>query len=241
MNTWLQRMHSCADRRSVFLESYALTTCTLMATLESDDIRDPDWAMSLLDLLADYYFATLEPVHPFPSAGPPAWEVAHRLSRDQTLSAGDSLLLGMNAHINNDLPQALAAVLQRDWPMPSARLARRRQDFWAITDVIAATTDCADARRVFSRIIRAWRMDAWETALALVTSGDAGWESAICEDIEHAALKRAHLIACSAGFREHLVAMPNHELHRAFDRHRTPSCRCGIGTTAHDSWSVASA
>ena len=240
MDSWLRRMDAAADRKALFLRSYGLSTCTLIAALESDEIRDPEWCLALLDLCAGYYFATLEPVHPFPTMSPPAWEVAHRLTPDLATSDGDALLLALNAQINNDLPQALATVLDREWPVPSLRLRRRHDDFCTLVDLVADTTTCTSSTWAFARIVRSWGAGTWETALALVTSGDARWRSAICEDLEHAALKRAHVIACMTGLREHLVAMPSHDLHRAFDRLRGGACRCHIAAASVDSWVTAS-
>jgi len=207
-----------------------------MAALEGGDFADSDWALSLLDVFEDYYFATLQPTAPFPTTCPPAWEVAHRLGADPRTTAGDALFLAVNAHINNDLPQALAAQLDREWPMRGSRLASRRHDFWTLTDVIAETIGAAGAPWSLARIVRSWRSDVWDTALALVTASGNRWQTAICEDVEHAALKRAHLIACVRGMREHLIALPTHELHKSFDRHRGTVCRCNIATAPCDTW-----
>ncbi len=241
MTAWLQQLDATGDRRSIFLRCYAWATCNLMAALESDEIRDPDWTLSLATLLGDYYFATLGSAQPFHSVCPPAWEVAHRLGSEPQTPHDDAVLLGLNAQVNHDLPLTLATLLERDWPMPSARLGRRRQDFLSFVDVIAEATPTPGADWVLPRIVRGWSTDVWETALALLTAGDAAWRSAICEDIEHAALKRAHIIACEAGMREHLVALPSSALHRAFDRHRAGSCRCGIAAARCDSWSTVAA
>ena len=237
---WLRSMDATGDRRGLFLRTYGLNTCTLIATLESGAVHDPEWSLSLLELLADFYFATLESVHPFPTVCPPAWEVAHRLAADGAVGDGDALLLSLSAQLNNDLPQALATVLDREWPLPGARLGRRHGDFRTMLDVVAETTECSSASWVFSRILRSWGASAWETALMLVTAGDTRWRSAICEDLEHAALKRAHVIACVTGLREHLVAMPSEDLHRAFDRHRAAVCRCNIAAAGVDSWAAVS-
>jgi hypothetical protein len=236
MSRCLRRLDSAGDQRGILLRQYARSTCSVMATLEGGRFADSEWALSLLDLFEDYYFATLREVHPFPSVCPPAWEVAHRLATDPGTSKSDALLLALNAHINNDLPQALATLLERQWPASSAALRRHRQDFWTLTDVIAEAVVDDGRRWALPRIVRSWRGDAWDSALALVTANGPRWQTAICEDIEHAALKRAHLIACVSGMREHLIAMPTHELHRAFDRHRRPRCRCLIASAPCDSW-----
>lgn len=212
-----------------------------MSALEADDVEDRDWSLVLLDLFEDFYFATLQSTHPFPSICPPSWHAAHTLAESGAVDAEEALLLALNAHINNDLPQALASLLEREWPARPSRLARRRNDLWTIVDVIAETATVEGGRWSLPRIIRAWRADVWDNSLLLLTAATPRWQSAIAEDIEHAAMKRAHLIACLGGMREHLLVLPTAELHRVFDRHRGRHCRCGLVSAACDSWLSAPA
>ena len=55
------------------------------------------------------------------------------------------VLLGMNAHINYGLPQALVAVITDDEFDDAALLARREADHWAIDAVLAARVAAEDA------------------------------------------------------------------------------------------------
>jgi hypothetical protein len=55
------------------------------------------------------------------------------------------VLLGMNAHINYDLPQALVAVISDEEFDDAALLGRRKADHRAIDDVLAARVAAEDA------------------------------------------------------------------------------------------------
>jgi hypothetical protein len=232
----MHRLDESGDRRAVYLRDYALSLCNVMSALESGRVADSHWTLALLDLFSDFYLATLESVHPFPTAMPPSWEVAHRLAANPNTAHGDLLMLSLNAHINNDLPQALATVLDREWPIPPQLLAIRREDFWRLMDIIAETQHAGCAGWTPERFVLSWRSDVWDTALALVTADDMRWQTAICEDLEHAALKRAHLIACVPAACAHVLALPTYELHRIFDGYRRNPCRCGIAKAACDTW-----
>lgn len=238
ISEWLHRLGVAGDRRALYLRDYAGSLCNVMSALESGRIADANWSLSLLDLFSDFCFATLESLHPFPTVRPPAWDVAHRLAHDGEVPDSAVLMLAFNAHINNDLPQALATRLDREWPMSQRLLTIRREDFWRVTDVMAESEHALPAGWPLRRLLLRWRSEAWDTAMALVTAGDARWRAAICEDLEHAALKRAHVIACMPEPRERLLALRTDELHRVFDRHRSTACRCGIEAAACDSWAV---
>lgn len=241
MTRRLHQLDRMGDRRALYLRDYAGFVCNIMSALESGRIADTEWSLSLLDLFSDFYFSTLESVHPFPTTRPPAWEAAHRLAGDGAVPCETVLLAALNAHMNNDLPQALAVRLDREWPMCSTLLRLRQADFWRVTDVIAEAPHAACPGWDLPGLIERWRADAWDNAMSLVTAPDSRWQGAICEDIEHAALKRAHLIACLPAVRQDLVTLPTHELHRVFDDHRDGGCRCGIRTAPCDSWVTAGA
>ena len=73
-------------------------------------------------------------------AGP--WEVA--FGAPAGLPPLRHVLLGMNAHINYDLPQALLAVITDEEFADPALLARREADHRAIDDVLAARVGAED-------------------------------------------------------------------------------------------------
>jgi len=258
MATWLHRWDATADRRAIFLRCYALMTCNVLDSLDSGRFSDPEGALRLLERFSDYYFATIELI-PFVGTLPPAWQAAHRLAADPNASACEVLLLGLNAHVNNDVPQALADRLAADWPTSPSRLEAIRADFWNIVGVIADSLDAAQqqmatradrllacidvemrplarpAVRSMRDVITAWREGIWEDALTLLTAGDLHWRAAIRDDIEHAAWKRAHLLVCDIDQRDRLVALGTHELHQVFPPHG-PGSACRIGASTCDSW-----
>ncbi|MBV9524259.1 MAG: hypothetical protein JOZ46_00435, partial [Candidatus Dormibacteraeota bacterium] len=179
---------------------------------------------------------------------PPAWAEAHRAAQAQTTEAAEALMLGVSAHLTNDLPQALAYALRSEWPLPAAQLARRRADFDKLLDAVTDTVDslqCLVARfdevlvpdrrglsSVFAtswdvpRMSRSWREGIWQDALTLVTAVDERWSAVIREEIECTASRRAHLLMCPIEHRDELVQLPARELDRRFPvRHLAGQCR----------------
>ena len=95
------------------------------------------------------------------------------------------VLLGMNAHINYDLPQALVAVISDDQFDDAALLARREADHRAIDDVLASRvaaegdelatlpgpfpcpTGCCGRRLGTRRFLREAREKVWANATIL--------------------------------------------------------------------------
>ena len=62
-------------------------------------------------VFAGYYFRAYDDWYGgHPEAVPPAWQAAFRAADRRTVSASGDLLLGINAHVNRDLPFVLAAL-----------------------------------------------------------------------------------------------------------------------------------
>jgi hypothetical protein len=133
-------LRSRDDRRAVFLTVYVAMTARVRAGIEGGEPRfeDPDWTRAYLVAFAEEYrralvdFERSRPV-------PPAWRVAFGASlSDRTLVVQDALL-GINAHIVNDLAFALDEVGIGDGD--GDERARRRADHLAINEVLAGLAD----------------------------------------------------------------------------------------------------
>ena len=188
-------------------------------TNRHERVAEPQWTLHLLDQLAEYYFITVEPDgDDLSRVTPPAWHAAHDATA-ASLPASTAVLLGYNALLSNDLPQAVADLLRERWPLTAARLERRYQDVRLVGD-IAARTVAAPAG-----LLDAWVEDAWCHALMLVTAVDDTWRDAIRDCVEHTAARRAHLITCRIADRNRLLALPAAELDRRFPaRHDAGAC-----------------
>ncbi|WP_418284122.1 DUF5995 family protein [Halorubrum sp. DTA46] len=99
------------DRRSVFLTVYARMTTAVSATLDEGGFDDPAWVTAYLVTFAEYYRRALLAFERRAFASvPQAWLLAFGAAeRGETLVAQDALL-GINAHINDDLTHTLRDV-----------------------------------------------------------------------------------------------------------------------------------
>jgi uncharacterized membrane protein len=82
------------------------------------------------------------------------------------------LLLGINAHINYDLPQALLAVIGPEDFANAALLARRQRDHERIDTILAGRVSAEDAElsaastvTMLDRMLRPFNQAGWKTFL----------------------------------------------------------------------------
>jgi hypothetical protein len=131
MRADLDRLRAREDPRRYFLTVYLRTTLAIHDEILAHGFRDPAWVERWDVAFAGLYLDALErsdrgePV-------PAPWAVA--------VAPADplrSVLAGMNAHINYDLPQALLAVIPApDFDDPE-RLRLRRADHRHVDEVLA--------------------------------------------------------------------------------------------------------
>lgn len=217
----LERWETCSDPRADFARRWAATARQITSAAQRGRFQQGTWILTLLDLLADYYLITVEPDDDdltFVTAG--AWVAAHEIALRRPSQSQRAVLLGFNALICNDLPQAVGDLLTSEWPVGVVRLERRRDDVFRFMDMIAGTMGG------YGRVVRAWSNDVWPRALAVVTAVNDAWRDVIRQDIELTAVRRAHLIACDIPGREGLLTLPEHELDARFPiRHLAEHCR----------------
>ncbi|MBV8445171.1 MAG: hypothetical protein JOZ92_04570 [Candidatus Dormibacteraeota bacterium] len=234
----LERWEVRRDRRAMFLTLYALATDGVHDAVCRDGFRDPLWMLRVVSHLAEHYFITVVPESDDLSrVTPPAWRVAHAAAADpQQCAPAAALLLGLNAHLSNDLPQAIALTLREDWPLTPGQAAGRTHDLEVLGTLLAEAAACAleaDRRGTAhgfcaERIVAAWCDDAWVLAHELATTANAMWWTAMCEEIECTALRRAHLIACDMDHAGDLLGLAGDELHRRFPARHDDGCLLGI-------------
>lgn len=121
---------------AVFTRLYRWTTEQVGAAIAGRSFAAPT-DMTALDIaFADLYFDAVD-AWALGQPAPAAWRPLFAWSQRGSVPALAFALAGMNAHINRDLPVALARSgygrLRRDSP--------QHQDFAAINDVLAATSD----------------------------------------------------------------------------------------------------
>jgi hypothetical protein len=125
-----------------FLGTYERTTLAVGQAVDDGHFEDADWVERWDVAFAELYLSALD-VHL--AGGTPArpWRLAFDTSSD--LPPLRHVLLGINAHVNFDLPQALLAVISpADFADP-VLMASRRRDHERIDSVLADRVAAEDA------------------------------------------------------------------------------------------------
>jgi hypothetical protein len=146
-------------------------------------------------------------------AVPPAWAIAFHAAHDRAVTAEGNLSLGINAHIQRDLPFALAAVglvkpdgssRKPDHDKVNVFLDRVTDDLYAeLAQRFDPTIDDANlpgsADGVF-QLIPAWRETAWRNADRLVSAAAPVERAQVASSIEAYAASQAQLIRQSEAY-----------------------------------------
>ncbi len=120
-----------------------------------------------------------------PSTAARCWRGTFDVAGDTSLLIVQHLLLGINAHVNFDLPQAVVGLVD-----DGAELSAIRPDFDAVNDILASTyvdlmrdldrvtrwtskAAVAGGGRIFNFSLRAARDQAWRSAVRLAAEADA--------------------------------------------------------------------
>ena len=145
MEALLGPLQAAGDPRRFFHATYLRTTRAVRDALRAGRFSDPDWVERWDVAFADLYLDALRA----DSAGGPVpgpWAIAFRTGRERPdAPALRHVLLGMNAHINYDLPQALLAVISGPEFGDPALLGRRRADHQRIDEVLSQRVGAEDA------------------------------------------------------------------------------------------------
>ncbi len=197
MTALAEELRRDGDGRLAFHATYLRTTRAVAEALRDGAFADPEWVDRWDVAFARLYLDALDsgrrgdPV-------PEPWAVAFGAAAAQPdLPAVRHVLLGMNAHINYDLPQALLAVISdAEFADPQVR-ARREADHRTIDEVLAIRVGAEDAelqrlepartwqdrvlqpanRMATRRFLRESRAKVWANALELSKARAAGPDS----------------------------------------------------------------
>jgi hypothetical protein len=207
----LQERLGC-DHRAVFATTYLELTREAERTMvaEPDFMRFPRYFFREDALFANVYFDALEAWE----AGervPPAWRIAFRAAESPHINAGQDMLLGINAHVQNDMPFVLAALGLRDGSGGSIKpdhdkfnqvLNRAYQNvvdeitrrYDPIVGQIAAEWNPLEDLAALE-MVRVWRELVWRHAELLVNAPNAATRNLIARQIETNAALWAQALA----------------------------------------------
>ncbi len=215
MGHHLDRFERLRDHRAAFLRVYRHMTRSVIDRLERPFFLDGPWVERVAIRFAWYYFDALARFEQG-SDPPPAWQYAFTIAvRKQGFLLQD-ILLGMNAHINNDLPLVAAEILRAEQDEGSVfRTVRRRFDHDQINRVLhevipGVESDLAQSYgrlilplgRVMGRLdqtlatfgLKTWRDNVWRNARFLLAAETESEQQMVIQFIQQDALRIAREI-----------------------------------------------
>jgi Family of unknown function (DUF5995) len=172
-----------------FLDVYERTTLAVGKAVDDGHFEDSAWVERWDVAFADLYLDALD-VHLAGGTPSRPWRLAFDAPSD--LAPLRHVLLGINAHVNYDLPQALLAVISDDDFADPSLLASRRRDHERIDSVLVGRVAAEDAelgshgrsltdrvlqplnRLASRRFLRESRTKVWHNTLELRAARLAG-------------------------------------------------------------------
>lgn len=182
----LDALPSAASHRATFIAVYQRVTVAVADAVAAGTFEDPAWVSTWDEVFAELFLTA----HDADLRGEPVprpWRLA--FSADPAMHPLGHLLLAMNAHINFDLPQSVAAVVSdADFADPDL-LAGRDRDHQRIDEVLFARVRAEDAdlgwkTRAVDRLLAP--ANRWASRRFLRESREKVWRST-------AALQQARL------------------------------------------------
>jgi hypothetical protein len=175
-----QRFRARQDRRSMFLSLYGVVSAEMRDRVASGAFADAAWVERYAVAFANLYREALE-AHETGRAAevPRAWQTCFDAANAGRCLVLQDVLLGVNAHVNNDLAFALDRVsIDPD-------RERRRHDHNAVNHVLAAVTERATQRLaslyapgITTMARAAGDFDEIMSRVSLGAARDSAWASA---------------------------------------------------------------
>jgi Family of unknown function (DUF5995) len=207
---------SSCDHNTIFSLTYLRVTEEYQRTIEGPFFDDTRFVNHEDTLFAHYYFAAFDAW----SAGrieqvPPAWRVAFGAAKARSVSATGDLLLGINAHVQRDLPLVLYSVglVRPDGTSRKADHDRVNIILNRVADDILAETarrfdptvddtnlpTSLDDTALF-QTLAAWREKAWRNAELLAAAPTPEARELVVAGIEQDAATEARMLVASMGY-----------------------------------------
>jgi Family of unknown function (DUF5995) len=144
MEADLARLRDEGDARRYFHATYLRTTRAVAEEIDRGGFLDGEWLERWDLVFAELYLDALDAsLRGAPVSAP--WRIAFDAARDRDdLPPVRHVLLGMNAHINYDLPQALVAAISPEEFDDAQLLARRAADHRHVDDVLISRVGAED-------------------------------------------------------------------------------------------------
>ncbi len=219
VDTAMERLRSLRERlgcdhRGVFATTYLELTRELRSRLDADPglFADPEYLYTQDALFADVYLRTVEAWEAGEDVAP-AWRISFEQAERGQLTGAQEMLLGINAHVQNDMPFVIAELGVREPDGDS-----RKHDHDVMNDVLNSAYDSV-VREVGSRfdptmsltnpeavavddiggleVARGWRELVWRNAERLLAARTGAQRALVARQIEANAALWATAIAAA--------------------------------------------
>ena len=201
------------DHRAVFADTYMLLTKEMKRTIKRDPhfFSDNRWLIYEDVTFANFYFAIFKKGAPIPEA----WQIAFDTAANGDQNAAQDMLLGINAHVQRDMPYVLASVglrkpdgtsrkpdhdspnqvLQNAYETIVRDVERRYDPFIAISNSSATPLDDFGGLEM----VKGWREGVWRNAERLLNAKSDADRALVAQSIEQNAAAWARMIAATPG------------------------------------------
>jgi len=191
---------SSCDHNAIFALVYLRVTEEYRRTIDAPFFDNTPFVNYEDGIFAHYYFAAYDAWASGQRAEvPPAWRLAFDSARNRQVSASGDLLLGINAHVQRDLPFVLYRI-----GLVAPDGSSRKPDHDRVDEILNRVTDdvVSEIARRFDptiddtnlpgpvddftlfQLLVAWRESAWRNAEALAAAPTAGARDLIARQIE---------------------------------------------------------
>jgi hypothetical protein len=205
------------DHDAAFALAYLRTTEEYHRFWHEGHFAEPDWLNHYDAVFGDYYFRAIDDWHDGNrSAVPAAWRIAFDATDRKAVTGYGSLFLGMNAHINRDLPFVLAGI-----GMVKPDGTSRKADHDTVNQFLNRVADdlLPEMARRFDptvddnniqnttvddfasfQAIPSWRENAWRNAELLATAPTPAARAMVAQSIEAYAASMATAIKAGTSY-----------------------------------------
>ena len=217
MTQRLDPLASSCDHDAIFSLTYLRVTQEYRRTIETPTFFDDTSFVNHEDVVfAGYYFAAYDAWKAGRIADvPPAWRVAFDASRDRAVSSYGNLLLGINAHVQRDLPFVVYSL-----GMVGPDGSSRKPDHDRVNQILNRVTDdlIAEIARRFDptiddtnlpttlddftlfQTVAGWRESAWRHAELLAAAPTPQARELVGQEIEDYAASQARMIRAGTAY-----------------------------------------
>ena len=207
----LQKRYRC-DHRAVFATTYLLLTVQMRDTIRKHPrfFKDLRWLIYEDTVFANFYFNVIK-ANERRKPVPQAWQIAFDTAKTGGANAGQDMLLGINAHVQRDMPFVLATVGIR-----TKKGATRKPDHDVVNQILSDAYEpivSAIGRRYDSLVtisnaswnpiddvaglemVKGWREGVWRNAERLLNAKSAAERRQVADQIQQNAAGWATFMA----------------------------------------------